>query len=74
MIVTYTTSGNITEIVVDFSDENVELVGRTSVIGDQQKAEAYLPFFERDLRRNYAHLFPQPEQTNTMEGLSNEVC
>lgn len=57
-----TQSGNLANIAVDFADEGVELTGETSVIGDLAAAEAYLPFFERDLRRNFADKFPQPEQ------------
>ena len=56
-----TGEGNLTRIAVDFADEGVDLVGETSVLGDEQKAAAYLPFFERDLRRNFADQFPQPE-------------
>ena len=53
--------GNTIRITVDFADEGVILTGETSIIGDEQKASAYLPFFERDLRRNFADQFPQPE-------------
>ena len=56
-----TGEGNTTRIAVDFADEGVDLVGETSVLGDEQKALGYLPFFERDLRRNFADQFPQPE-------------
>ena len=58
---TFEAEGNTTRIVVDFADEGVDLAGETSIIGDEQKASAYLPFFERDLRRNFADKFPQPE-------------
>lgn len=61
MIHVFTLDGSVTKIHVDFIDEGVELTGDTSVIGDEKKALAYLPFFETDLRRNYSHLFPQPE-------------
>ena len=52
---------NLTTILVSFADEGVDLVGETSVIGGEQKALDYLPFFEKDLRRNFADKFPQPE-------------
>lgn len=58
---TFETEGNTTQISVTFADEGVDLAGETSIIGDEQKASAYLPFFERDLRRNFADQFPQPE-------------
>ena len=48
-------------IDVDFSDEGVDLQGTTHVRGSEAEALAYLPVFERDLRRNYRHLFPEPE-------------
>ena len=50
-----------TQLVIDFSDEGVELVGETLIVGDEAKSLAYAPFFEADLRRNNAELFPQPE-------------
>ena len=50
-----------TKLILDFSDEGVSLVGRTEVVGDEGKALAYAPFFEQDLRRNNAELFPVPE-------------
>lgn len=50
-----------TKIDVSFADEDVVLTGCTYVKGGEEEALAYLPTFERDLRRNYAHLFPQPE-------------
>lgn len=57
----FTQTGNMTNISVSFADEGVELTGETSVIGGEQKALDYLPFFERDLRRNFADKFPKPE-------------
>lgn len=61
MTYTLTFAGNLTNISVSFADEGVDLTGETSVIGGEQKALDYLPFFERDLRRNFADRFPQPE-------------
>jgi hypothetical protein len=49
-----------TTINVDFLDENVNLQGETHVKGGIDAATAYLPFFERDMRRNFAELFPLP--------------
>lgn len=56
-----TTEDNLTRIAISFTDEGVELAGETSVIGGEQNAIDYLPFFERDLRRNFADRFPQPQ-------------
>lgn len=50
-----------TKLTVDFSDEGVSLVGETEVVGDASKALSYASFFEADLRRNNAELFPVPE-------------
>ena len=50
-----------TKLTIDFNDENVVLVGETEVVGDEGKALAYAHFFEQDLRRNNAELFPQSE-------------
>ena len=64
----FTVDGNLTNIAVSFADEGVDLTGETSVIGGEQKAMDYLPFFERDLRRNFADKFPQPEIPDGMMG------
>ena len=60
-----------TGLTIDFSDEGISLVGETEVVGDESKALAYASFFEADLRRNNAELFPQPEMpvTPEMEGI-----
>ena len=50
-----------TKLTIDFNDENITLVGETEVVGDESKALAYAHFFEQDLRRNNAELFPVPE-------------
>ena len=57
----FTVGGNLTNITVSFADEGVDLTGETSVIGGEQKALDYLPFFEKDLRRNFTDKFPQSE-------------
>ena len=65
-----TADENLTKISVSFADEGVDLTGDTSVIGGEQKALDYLPFFEKDLRRNFADRFPQPGIPNgTMGGI-----
>jgi hypothetical protein len=51
-----------TRVQVDFADEGVDLQGTTHVKGDETAALRYLPTFERDLRSNYAHLFPAPPE------------
>ena len=50
-----------TKLILDFSDEGVSLVGETEVVGDASKALSYASFFEADLRRINAELFPVPE-------------
>ena len=51
-------SDNHTKLILDFSDEGVNFIGETEVAGDEGKSLAYAPFFEADLRRNNAELFP----------------
>ena len=60
-------SEKLTKLTIDFSDENIVLVGETEVVGDESKALAYAHFFEQDLRRNNAELFPQPDIPATPE-------
>ena len=59
-------------IQVSFSDEGVALEGETTVKGSPEDAERYVSVFERDLRTNYAHLFPQPEPEEEGE-LDDEI-
>ena len=61
IITTETVDIKTTRVILDFSDENVDLTGTTLVAGDESAALAYAHFFEADLRRNNAELFPQPE-------------
>jgi hypothetical protein len=62
------------KITMNFRDEGVELEGETTVKGGEAEAEKYVPIFERDLRTNYAHLFPQPEpEQHDEEVLDDEV-
>jgi len=56
-----------TKLILDFSDEGVSLVGETEVVGDVSKALSYASFFEQDLRRNNAELFPVPEMPEASE-------
>ena len=58
----------LTKLTIDFSDEGVSLVGETEVVGDEGKALAYAHFFEQDLRRNNAELFPVPEMPEAEMG------
>lgn len=59
-----------TVITVDFADEGVELQGSARVKGGLDAARNYLPVFERDLRTNFADLFPvsEPEPGEDGEG------
>ena len=50
-----------TKLTIDFADEGAFLIGETEVVGDESAALAYAHFFEQDLRRNNAELFPVPE-------------
>ena len=60
-------SDKLAKLTIDFSDEDVVLVGVTEVVGDESKALAYAPFFEADLRSNNAELFPVPEMPEASE-------
>jgi len=52
---------------IDFNDEGIDLSGTMLIAGDESAARAYASFFEQDLRRNNAELFPVPEMPE-MEG------
>lgn len=52
-------------IELDYSDEGIELTARTNIIGDANKAAAYVTVFDADMRRANSHLFPQPEVAET---------
>lgn len=60
-LVTTENDNGTTSITIDFIDENVDLQCETTVKGDTSAAIGYLPFFERDMRRNFADKFPLPE-------------
>ena len=57
----------LTKLTIDFSDEGVFLTGETEVVGNEDTARAYAHFFEQDLRRNNAELFPVPEPIEAPE-------
>jgi len=62
-------SEKLTKLIIDFTDEGIELVGATEVVGNEDTARAYASFFEADLRRNNAELFPVPEiEITEMDG------
>ena len=56
-----------TKLIIDFNDEGVNLIGETELVGDEGKALSYASFFEQDLRRNNAELFPVPEMPEASE-------
>ena len=49
------------EITLDYADEGVDLQVNRKVGGTEERAAAYVPAFDRDIRANYASLFPIPE-------------
>ena len=60
-------SEKLTKLTIDFTDEGVSLIGETEVVGNEDTAMAYAHFFETDLRRNNAELFPIPEMEGEAE-------
>ena len=60
-------SEKLTKLTIDFTDEGVFLIGETEVVGNEDTARAYASFFEQDLRRNNAELFPVPEPIEAPE-------
>ena len=67
MINTQTVDNNRTRLTVDFMDEGVDLTGTMLIASDESAALAYAHFFEADLRRNNAELFPVPEMPDAPE-------
>ncbi len=67
IIITVTADSKTTRLILDFNDEGVALIGTTLVAGDESAARAYAHFFEADLRRNNAELFPVPEPIEVPE-------
>lgn len=66
MIHEITVVGSASILGISFVDEGVDLTEHIKVDGDEQAALEYLPFFEADTRRNYEHLFPQPQAEGGM--------
>ena len=60
-------SEKLTKLTIDFIDEGVFLTGETEVVGNEDTARTYASFFEQDLRRNNAELFPVPEPIEAPE-------
>lgn len=52
----------ITKLTVDFSDEDIDLQGETTVKGTEEDAEKYVDTFAKDLKRNNIELFPKPPE------------
>ena len=67
IIATEIISEKLTKLIIDFADEGVSLIGETEIVGDESAALAYAHFFEQDLRRNNAELFPVPESIEAPE-------
>ena len=62
---------NRTRLTLDFMDEGIDLTGSMLVAGDESASLAYAHFFEQDLRRNNAELFPVVEMS--AEGIPDEI-
>ncbi|MDO5116174.1 MAG: hypothetical protein Q4D58_08775 [Synergistaceae bacterium] len=66
-----------TKLNISFADEDIDLECAIEVAGDEAAALAYAPFFEADMRRQYADLFPQPDPIVTpdtpFEGETGEI-
>ncbi|NLZ76755.1 MAG: hypothetical protein GX911_02160 [Spirochaetales bacterium] len=63
-----TTDSGITEILMEFLDEGVNLTVSRKVAGDTEKAMTQVKVLEADARRDYAELFPLPEVMTDIEG------
>lgn len=48
-------------ITLDYNDEQVSLVESKKFVGTEENANAFIPIMDRDVRDNYAYLFPVPE-------------
>ena len=72
MTYTITTDGSISNIVMSFIDEGVDLEVSRKVAGDRSQAEAYVMILESDARKDNMELFPLPvvEETEGMEGMA----
>ena len=56
-----------TTLRMSFIDENVDLQGEISIKAGVEDAISYVPFFENDLRLNFADKFPVPEMPEGFE-------
>ena len=52
--------GNVTNILMDFTDEGVDLQVSRKVAGDEAKAADYVKVLEADARRDFTDMFPPP--------------
>ncbi len=52
--------GDVTNILMDFTDEGVDLQVSRKVAGDEAKAADYVKVLEADARRDFADKFPPP--------------
>ena len=57
----------VTKLTVDFSDENIDLQGETTVKGTTEDAEKYVDTFAKDLKQNNIELFPKPPEPDHPE-------
>ena len=57
----------ITKLTVDFSDEGIDLQGKTTVKGTAEDAEKYVDTFAKDLKQNNIELFPKPPEPDYPE-------
>jgi hypothetical protein len=56
-----------TTLHMNFIDENVDIQGEINIQGGVEDATSYVPFFENDLRCNFADKFPVPEMPEGFE-------
>jgi len=56
-----------TTLHMNFIDENVDIQGEINIKGGVEDATSYVPFFENDLRCNFADKFPVPEMPEGFE-------
>jgi len=62
---------NLYELTLTFTEaeDGVNLEKSRNVSGPEGRVDAYAKTFERDVRRNYAHLFPIPDPPEIEEEL-----
>lgn len=58
-----------TTLHMNFIDENVDIQGEICIKGGTEAAISYVPFFENDLRCNFADRFPVSEMVEEGEML-----